>query len=87
QRRFGSRMYSYKQKRARKKREAETSLNSLALRNARTFKLLSLRVRCIGASSLFLLQMKFPKKGKIILVEYVKIYLTAKKDSANITLS
>ncbi len=32
-------MYRYKQKRARKKREAETSLNSLALRNAqRSYK-------------------------------------------------
>ena len=32
-------MYRYKQKKARKKREAETSLNSLALRNAqRSYK-------------------------------------------------
>ena len=32
---------------ARKREKRKTSLNSLALRNARTFKLLSLRVRCI----------------------------------------
>ncbi len=32
-------MYRYKQKKARKKREVETSLNSLALRNAqRSYK-------------------------------------------------
>ena len=41
-------MYRYKQKKGKKKeRSVKTSLNSLALHNARTFKSLSLRVRCI----------------------------------------
>ena len=40
-------MYRYKKKKGKKKREAETSLNSLA-RNARTFRKLSLSVRRIG---------------------------------------
>jgi hypothetical protein len=44
-------MYRIKQKKGKRKERAETSLNSLALRNARTFKLLSLRVRCISAGS------------------------------------
>ena len=39
-------MYRYKKKKGKKKREAETSLNSLA-RNARTFRKLSLSVRRI----------------------------------------
>ena len=39
-------MYRFKKKKARKKREALTSLNSLA-RNARTFRELSLTVRRI----------------------------------------
>ena len=41
-------MYRFKKKKARKKREALTSLNSLA-RNARTFRKLSLSVRRIRA--------------------------------------
>ena len=41
-------MYRYKQKKGKKKeRSVKTSLYSPALHNARTFKLLSLRVRCI----------------------------------------
>ena len=42
-------MYRYKKKKGKKKREAETSLNSLA-RNARTFRKLSLSVRRIFSS-------------------------------------
>ena len=41
-------MYRYKQKKGKKKeRSVKTSLNSLALHNARTFKSLSLRVQCL----------------------------------------
>ena len=55
QRQQKSRMYRYKQKKGKKKeRSIKTSLNSLALHNARTFKSLSLRVRCIWVP-LFLL--------------------------------
>ena len=55
QRQQKSRMYRYKQKKGKKKeRSVKTSLNSLALHNARTFKSLSLRVRCIWVP-LFLL--------------------------------
>ena len=46
-------MYEHKRKRARKKREGETSLNSLA-RNARTFRKLSLSVRRICISLIFI---------------------------------
>ena len=40
-------MYRNQKKKGKKKERSKTSLNSLALRNARTFRLLSLRVRCI----------------------------------------
>ena len=46
-------MYRYKKKKGKKKREAETSLNSLA-RNARTFRKLSLSVRRIRGVFYFL---------------------------------
>ena len=41
-------MYRNQKKKGKKKERSKTSLNSLALRNARTFRLLSLRVRCIS---------------------------------------
>ena len=47
-------MYRFKKKKARKKREAVTSLNSLT-RNARTFRKLSLTVQRIR-QGLFLVQ-------------------------------
>lgn len=52
--RQNSRMYRYKQKKCKRiERSVKTSLNSLALHNARTFKSLSLRARCITGSFLF----------------------------------
>ena len=50
-------MYRFKKKKARKKREALTSLDSLA-RNARTFRKLSLSVRRIS-NGFFILHIKF----------------------------
>ncbi len=58
-------MYRNQKKKGKKKERSKTSLNSLALRNARTFRLLSLRVRCICMASFCIFYITL-RKFKII---------------------